>query len=318
MRRPGGATKAWRCAGRLAADRDVLQVRIVRTQATGGGAGLVVAGVHAAGGRIAHQRQLLRVRVAQLAEAAVFEHQARQLVLLGDRLQRLFVGRGRAARGLHQRRQLQFLEQQLAQLLGRIQVDRPADHLVGAQLQRVHALRQRRALPAQLVHVDRHAVGLHAFEHRHQRHLDLAVHARQAGLRGQLRRQFAVQAQGDVGVLGGVGGGFLERHLREGNLLRALAGHVLVADGRIAQVTRGQRIHVVALPAGVEHEALQHGVLGVAAHRHAVAAEDVKVVLAVLADLGSLRVFEDRAQRVERFASGSCVGAPGYSWPSGM
>jgi hypothetical protein len=57
----------------------------------------------------------------------------------------------------------------------------------------------------------------------------------------------AVQAQGDVGVLGGVGGGFLERDLREGNLLGALAGHVLVADGRIAQVARGQRIHVVAL-----------------------------------------------------------------------
>src|SRR5690606_13691371 len=123
----------------LGADGDVLQVRVVRAQPSGGGAGLVVAGVQAAGVGVHHLRQLVGVGVAQLGQAAVLEDQARQLVLVGDGLQRLFVGGRRAGGRLHQRRQLEFVEQQGAELLGRVEVEGAAGDLVRALLRGQHA-----------------------------------------------------------------------------------------------------------------------------------------------------------------------------------
>ncbi|KAG1323019.1 hypothetical protein G6F63_013160 [Rhizopus arrhizus] len=114
----------------LGADRDVLQVRVRRGEAAGGGTGLVVAGVHAAGVRVDHLRQLVGVGTAQLGQAAVLQDHPRQLVLLGNRLQRLFIGAGLALGGLHHRRQLQLIEQHRLQLLGRIQVEAAPGQLV--------------------------------------------------------------------------------------------------------------------------------------------------------------------------------------------
>ena len=102
---------------------------------------------------------------------------------------------------------------------------RPASS-VRLLLQCQHAPAQVGGLPAQLVHVDHHAVGLHALEHRHQRDLDLAVDALQRRLGRELRPQRAMQAQGDVGILGGVARGVVQRHVRERDLLGALAGDV--------------------------------------------------------------------------------------------
>ncbi|KAG1551332.1 hypothetical protein G6F50_013189 [Rhizopus delemar] len=269
------------------------------SSAAGGGTGLVVAGVHAAGVRVDHLRQLVGVGTAQLGQAAVLQDHPRQLVLLGNRLQRLFIGAGLALGGLHHRRQLQLIEQHRLQLLGRIQVEAAPGQLGGLLLRGQHARGQVLALPAQFVGVDPHAIGFDAGQHRHQRHLDVAVHAVQRRLGQQLRLQRVVQAQGDVGVLGRIAAGFVDAHLRERNLLGALAGHVLELDGAVAQVAQGQRVHVVAGGGGIEHEALEHGVVVVALHVHAVAAQHMQVVLAVLAQLLLRRVLQHRAQRVQ-------------------
>ena len=53
------------------ADRDVLQVGVGRRQAPGDRHRLREAGMHAAGGRVDHLRQLVGVGVLQLGEAAV-------------------------------------------------------------------------------------------------------------------------------------------------------------------------------------------------------------------------------------------------------
>ena len=95
-------------------------------------------------------------------------------------------------------------------------------------------------------------------------------------------------------VLGGVAGRVVERDLREQDLLGALAGDIGVLDRVVAEVALGQRIHVVAAGGGVEHEALEHRVVGVAAHVDAVAAQHVQVVLAVLAELALAGVGEQR------------------------
>jgi hypothetical protein len=55
--------------------------------------------------------------------------------------------------------------------------------------------------------VDQHAVALHLEEHPGGGQLDVAVQRGEAGLGGELGGERVVQAQGDVGVLGGVFGG---------------------------------------------------------------------------------------------------------------
>ena len=55
-----------------------------------------------------------------------------------------------------------------------------------------------------------------------------------------------MQAQGDVGVFGGVGPGLFQVNLVEGELLGALAGDGFVSDGLLTQVLPGQAVHIVA------------------------------------------------------------------------
>ncbi|MNO98274.1 hypothetical protein D3C76_900150 [compost metagenome] len=108
-----------------------------------------------------------------------------------------------------------------------------------------------------------------------------------------------VQAQGDVGVFGGVGAGLVQVDLVEGQLLGALAGDVLEGDGGVVEVLLRQAVHVVTGGRGVQHIGLEHGVVGHAAHldgRGAVG-QDVDIVLGVLPDLGFGRVFQQGFER---------------------
>ena len=77
-----------------------------------------------------------------------------------------------------------------------------------------HALLEIDRHAAQIVGVDLDAGALHVQQHRDQAALDLLVQ-RQRLVGAQPRPQRLPQPQRDVGVLGGVGGGALDRHLRE-------------------------------------------------------------------------------------------------------
>ncbi len=98
------------------ADRDVLQVGVGRGQPAGDGGGLAEAGMHAAGGRVDHLRQLVGVGVLQLGETAMFEDLLRQRVILGQFFQHFLVGRGAARGRLLHHRQALLVEQYLGQL----------------------------------------------------------------------------------------------------------------------------------------------------------------------------------------------------------
>ena len=94
-----------------------------------------------------------------------------------------------------------------------------------------------------------------------------------------------MQAQGHVGVFGGVAAGFVQAHLVEGELLGTLAGNLFEADGLAAQVFQGQGIHVVAGGHGIQYVGFQHGVVGHAAQGDAhIFGQHAHVVLQVLAD----------------------------------
>ena len=67
-------------AAEFRAHGNVLQIRIGRTQAAGGGAGLAEAGVQAAGGGVDQPGQRVHVGGLELGDFAVFEDLARQFV----------------------------------------------------------------------------------------------------------------------------------------------------------------------------------------------------------------------------------------------
>ena len=141
--------------------------------------------MHAPGVAVDHVRQLVGVGAAQLGETAILQNDARQFVLVGDGFQRFLVGRGLASWRLQHGRQLEFVEQQGLQLLGRVEVEGTPGQLGGFLLRGQHALGQVGRLAAQFVAIDHHAVVLDAFQHRHQRHFNLAIHALEARLKAE-------------------------------------------------------------------------------------------------------------------------------------
>ena len=124
-------------AADLGADRDVLQVGVAAAQAPRHGAGLVEAGVHAAGLRVDQGRQRIDIGAAQLFQLAMLQDQVDGTALLAAQLfaqQRQpfehVDGGGEVARGrLLQptRRELQLVKQHLAQLLRAAHVEGVAD-----------------------------------------------------------------------------------------------------------------------------------------------------------------------------------------------
>ena len=67
------------------------------------------------------------------------------------------------------------------------------------------------------------------------------VHRFQSRQRFDLRPQLKMQLQRDVRILGGIFGGAVHIDLIEGNLLRALADHVLQMNGFDAEIFLGGR-----------------------------------------------------------------------------
>ncbi len=106
------------------AHRYVLQVRIVARQPPGHRHRLRVVGMHAARRRVHHLRQLVGVRGLEFCQPAVLEYQLRQRMIEREFLQDIFVGGRLAARRLFLHRQALALEQDLLELLGRIEVER--------------------------------------------------------------------------------------------------------------------------------------------------------------------------------------------------
>ena len=188
----------------LVAHGDVLQVGVGRRQPPGGGRSQRVGGVDALGARIDEARQRVGVGRFQLGELAPVEDARRQLVaLLGEILEHARRGRPGAGRGLLAARQAHLAEQDVAELLGRAEVERRADQLLHLGLDPRHALGEFARQAREHVAVDRHAALLHPRQRQDHRPLERLVDRRHA-LGGEARLERAPQPQRHVGVLGGV------------------------------------------------------------------------------------------------------------------
>ncbi len=146
------------------------------------------------------------------------------------------------------------------------------------------------ALRRQGGRIDHHAVAFDAVQGLAALHFQLVDEAQLlVGLK--LRPQHAVHVQRLVGVFARIFGGLGDVDLVELDLVRALAAQVFVVDAAAAHVPLGQAGQAVRF-GHFQHIALQHGVVRIALHFHAVVGEHMAVVFDVLAQLGLGRVFQ--------------------------
>src|SRR5665213_1836624 len=266
----------------------------------------------ATGLAIDHLRQLVGVGRLELGEATVLEQQLRQRVIGGELLQHLLVRRWLPGGGLLAHRQLHPGEQDLAELLGRRQVERLAGRLVRLLLERHCALAELAALRGELGTVHQHALPLHAKQHVAHRHFERAVDVRELGIALDRRQEMMVQAQRDVGILARIIGGVLHRHLVESDLRRTLAGDIRIRDRLPVEVPPREVVHVVRL-VRLEHVRLQQRVVRDAGELDAVVGEHVLVVLDILPDLGARCIGEPRRQVGEHAREVELVGRAGVA-----
>ena len=144
--------------------------------------GHVERGVQPPGAGVQQRRQRVNIGRLQLGELAVVEHHARNFVLAGQPLQHIHRGRnGLALAILDRLGQVQLVEQHVAQLLGRIDVELEARLVVDlARLGLDLALQPLRHF-RQHIAIELDAGLFHARQHRHQRQIDLVVNLAQPG-----------------------------------------------------------------------------------------------------------------------------------------
>ncbi len=201
--------------------------------------------MHAAGGRVDHLGQLVGIGGLELGQAAIVQQHLGQRIILGQFLQHFLIG-GRCARGgLLDHRQLQLAEQDLAQLLGRIQIEGLAGQVVSLLFDFQHAFAEIVRLLAQAVAIDQHAIAFDLLQHHRGRDFDLLVDEAQLVIMLDLRPHGVMQGQRDFCIFSRIFGGAFDGHFIEADLRRTLAAYLGIGDGLALQVARGQAVHVM-------------------------------------------------------------------------
>ena len=210
----------------LGADRDVLQIGIGRGEPPGRGRGQRIGGVDPRVVAVDLVGERVGIGRFELGQLAPFEHPA------GHRMQRqqLFEDRGVGAVGaglaLAAARQVELVEQNLAQLLGRADVEVVADILVDRGLDLGDAAGEIGREVGERGAVDLDPGLLHRRDRRHQRPLDVLVE-RGHVVGDEPRLEVRVQPQRRVGALGGEVARRRRLDLGEGNEVLAGADQVL-------------------------------------------------------------------------------------------
>ena len=243
----------------------------------------------------------------ELRQHPPVEDAGREVVALRRQLLQ-HVGAGAPGAGLAALAALQAhaLEEDLAELLRRADVELLAGEGLDLVLQRRHALREVPRQPRERGAVDLDAMRLHRREHGDERALHGLVDPGDAGER-QARLQRHPQPQDDLRLLAEDAGGLLGRELGEG------AGGLAAAEDRlhrgrdVAEVVLREVVDRIGVLRGVERVGDEHGVVD-RREGDAVTGEELGGGLDVVADLEGRRVLEDRAQDVERLPERNLAG----------
>ena len=282
------------------ADGDVLQVRSVAAEAPGRGHRLAERRVQASGVRIDELRQRVGVGPLELRQRPPFQHLARQLVRRRQFLED-FDRRRRRLRlaGAFRRRELQLLEEDGRELPRRVDVEGLAGQGVYFGLQRRQLRVHRHRLRGQRAGVEADAGPFQIDEHRDERQLEVAVQPLEA-VAGEARDQPLGRLQRQVAPFAGVLDHRVDRHVGEAGRPGALSDDFLQGDRLVADLLQGEVPQVVARAGGVQQVAGDQRVEVESGERDAVASEDQRGLLQVVADLRQAGVGQRLPEGVER------------------
>ena len=191
-----------------------------------------------AGPGVDHLGQGIHIGILELGQGAVFQDQARQFMVCCQGVEHLVIG-GIAGLGLLDRRQAQLVKHDLAQLLGRIDVELAPRHGMDGSLQVIDADPDLAADLGQHLFIKRDAGGLHGGQHLHQRQLQLGIE-RQGFAVGQLFFKDQAQFVQGAGMRRQEGPGLLLGDGRQRARPSAGAGQVLDRGDAAAQMLHGQ------------------------------------------------------------------------------
>jgi hypothetical protein len=209
--------------------------------------------------------------------------------------------------GFRTTRQIHLVKQDLAQLLGRTDIEVLPGQLLDFCFECCRALRQFARQPRQDLPVNLDAALLHSHQNRCQRPLEPLVDACHA-FRNQPYFQDMPKPECHFGIFGRISGCLVDRHLRKRDRVLARAGHILVADCLVAQPALRKRIHAMPALARIEHIGQQHGVIETR-NFDVVLRHHQHVVFEVLPDLENRGILEQRLEFIKCGASASAPAA---------
>ena len=254
-------------------------------------------------------RQGIDVRALELGVVPVLDDLRRQRMQQRQLFEHFGVHARAGLRPLDDR-QLQLLEQQLAELNPRVDVELAAGDLKDLPLQPHDPLVELAGQLAQPRHIDADAVELHLGQHVDQRHLQVGEQLVQAAALSAAARARSASRSGTSAssaaycVISGTG----TSSIRFWFLPRA--DELVDRDRLVAEMAAGHVVHVVAPLARIEQVVGHHRVERDAAQLDADAPQHDHVVLQVLADLLDRADFPAPASAPRARAAGSSCGSP--------
>ncbi len=211
-----------------------------------------------------------------------------------------------ACLGLPAAGQLEFAEQDVAELLRAAEIERLAGERLRLVLKRRRLLGELAGEAREHLAIDRNAAPFHAREHRHERAFERLVDRADA-LGDEPRLEQPPQAERKVGLLGAIGAGARDFDVLEGNERAALADDVGKRERRMLQMAGRKLGQRMPAEPGIEHighelHIVERGKLDV------VTLERVQVRFQIVADLEHACALEQRLELRERVADRDLAG----------
>ena len=186
-----------------------------------------------------------------------------------------------------------FVEQDLLQLFRRVEVERLACGGVGFLFELHQLGAEFCALAGEFGAVNSYAVAFHFKQYLCNGQLHFFIHFKLFGI--HLCAQVRFEAQGEIGVLGGVFGRLPDGDIGKTDLLRAFAAQRFVGNGFQAQPAFRQFVQTVSEMA-LDDVGSEHGIAGNAVQGDVVVGENMLVVFEVLPDFFQGGIFQMRFQ----------------------
>ena len=193
--------------------------------------------------------------------------------------------------------ELELAEENVAELLGRADVERLAGAFVDFGFQPLHPLREFVGQPAQEIGIDDDAGLLHFGQHADQRTFQGFIDGG-LSLFDEPWLQERVQAQGNVCVFRRVARRLLHRHAIETHTLSARAGDLVQRHRLVVEMHFRQFADRMAVQRAAEYIGNEHHVV-IRRNADAALEKNQIIVFEILADLQHARIFEQRLQPFE-------------------